>query len=675
MRILLLTDNMDAGGAETHILTLTKGFIERGHTVFIASRGGRAARKAKKLGVHHAKIDLASHSPHSMAKAYIMLYALCKRYRIDIIHAHARMAALIGSKVAQTLHIPLVTTAHARFSLTPSKKHFSRWGTLCAAVSEDIKEYICSSYSISPENVRVIENGVDTKLFSPYQRENDGSLHIVFMSRMDYDCSKAARILCELAPRLSRSFPNMKMTLAGGGNAMRTVSYLAYLASLESGADIRVLGHISDPKKLLQSADIFVGVSRAALEAMSCGAATVIAGDEGFFGIVTKDNFHKASLDNFCARMGEKLCADKLFDSLLRLGSMDKNSLCRLGLDLREELLKTHRDELMAEKTLSMYRDAQKRVPHGKGDIVLCGYYGFKNTGDDALLQASIKRAEKSFPQYCICALTAKGKRDESRFGVRCVKRKSLYALREIKGAKVFVFGGGTLLQDITSKRSLLYYLFLLRYAQKKGVQCELWGNGIGPLRVRFLRLLTSRALCGCSHIGVRDIRSGNFVRALTKKTCVLPVLENDIAVNTPPSSNSRTSFLLKNCGIDELSPFCAIAVKGSRIREADSYELSRLLYVLRMLKALKYQLLFVEFFSREDGKLTETLAKYFDGKILKDLCASDIVGIFAKARLVCASRFHALVFARDANTPALAFGTDPKITAFTCKSAFLPKN
>ncbi|MBE6549068.1 MAG: glycosyltransferase [Ruminococcaceae bacterium] len=675
MRILILTDNMDAGGAETHILTLTNGLISYGHTVFIASRGGRAAHKAKELGARHARIDLVSRSPNSLAKAYIKLYALCKHYRIDIIHAHARMAAVLGARVAERLRIPLVTTAHARFSVTPAKKLICRWGTLCAAVSEDIKQSVCKNYGISPENVRVIENGIDTDNFSPNKSANDDSLHIVFMSRMDCDCSKAARLLCAIAPKLHRRFPNLKITLAGGGNALNTVRDLATVAMRESDIAIRVIGHISDPKKLLQSADIFVGVSRAALEAMSCGAATVIAGDEGFFGIVDKNNFSIASLDNFCARICEKLSADKLCDSLFRLCSMDKKSLWKLGLDLREELLKTHRAELMTQKTLSMYRDAQKRIPCGQSDIVLCGYYGFCNIGDDALLRNAVLRAEKSFPKYNVCALTARGKRDEDRFGVRCVRRKSLAALREIKRAKTFIFGGGTLLQDITSKRSLLFYLFLLRYAQRNGVRCELWANGIGPLRVRFLRLLTSRALCGCSYIGTRDIRSAFFVRTLTNNSCVLPVVENDLAANTPPASETRVSFLLKYFGIDENAPFAVIAVKGSRIKKSDTDELLRLCHVLNMLRSLKYQLLFVEFFPREDHRLIDALAKRFDGNIAKNLCASDIVGIFSRAKLVCASRFHALVFARDADTPFLAFGTDPKITAFASKNSFLPQN
>ena len=671
MRILILTDNMDAGGAETHILTLTNGLIIRGHTVFIASRVGRAALKAKKLGAHHADIDLASHSPRSLLRAHIMLYALCKHYRIDVIHAHARMAALIGSNVAQRLNLPLVTTAHAKFSLTPKKRYLSRWGTLCAAVSEDIKQYVCASYAVSPENVRVIENGIDTEYFSPLKCEKNDFLNIVFMSRMDNDCVAAARMLCVIAPKLHKDFPNLKITLAGGGNALKTIRDLASIVCRDYGADVRVLGHVSNPKKILRNADIFVGVSRAALEAMSCGAATVIAGDEGFFGIVNADNFNIAALDNFCARSCEKLTADKLFTSLKSLCSMEKEELQGLGLDLRKEVLKKHRADLMTEKTLAMYRDAQKRIPSGDGDVVLCGYYGFSNLGDDALLRNSVLRAEKSFPEYSICALTANGKRDENRFGVRCVKRKSLFALREIKKAKIFVFGGGTLLQDITSKRSLIYYLFLLRYAERNGTRCELWGNGIGPLRVSSLRFLTSRALRGCAYIGTRDDRSALFVRALTNNACVLPVVENDLAANTAPSSDARISFLLKNCGIDENTPFAAIAVKGSRIKGAEKDELSRLLHVLCMLKALRYQLLFVEFFPREDSKMTEALAKKFGGKILKDICASDIVGVFARAKLVCASRFHALVFARSANTPALSFGTDPKIKAF-CENVLI---
>ena len=320
---------------------------------------------------------------------------------------------------------------------------------------------------------------------------------------------------------------------------------------------------------------------------------------------------------------------------------------------------------LMTEKTLELYRDAKKRVPSKRGDVVLCGYYGCGNIGDDALLRSAISRAQKSFPKYSVSALTARGRRDEDRFGVRCVKRKSLAALAEISHAQIFVFGGGTLLQDITSKRSLLYYIFLLRYAQRKGARCELWGNGIGPLRVRFLRLLVSRALRGCAYIGVRDVRSGLCVRALTNNACVLPVLEEDLAANTSTSSDARTSFLLNSLGIRENAPFIAIAVKGSRIKEKDSVELSRLLDVLKMLKRSEHTLLFVEFFPREDANLTQKLANRFGGKIVKDLSASDMIGIFSRAKLVCASRFHALVFARAANTPYLAFGTDPKITAF----------
>lgn len=670
MRILLLTDNMDVGGAETHILTLAKGLISRGNRVFCASGSGRSARKLKELGVRHVNIDLASRSPLNAAKAYIKLFALCKRANIDVIHAHSRMAALVGSAVAKNARLPLVTTAHARFSLTPARKLFSRWGYVCAAVSEDIKQYLGDSYGVPPENIRVIENGVDTSAFSPLpskERKTDSSMHVVFMSRMDTDCAKAAQLLCSLAPRLCESFPelNFKITLAGGGNAFPLVRALASAALRECGADIQVIGGVENVPSLLQSADVFVGVSRAALEAMSCGVPCVIAGDEGFFGIVRKENFKEAANENFCARGCGAMSKDKLFEALATLCAMDKSSLFSLGRELREEVRKTHDASLMTEKTLSLYKDALQKIPQKNGDVVFCGYYGCGNTGDDALLRGAVLRAKKSFPQYSLSALTGNGKRDETLFGLRCVRRKSLAALSEISRAKILIFGGGTLLQDATSKRSLLFYIFLLRYAQRKGVRCELWGNGIGPLRVRLLRRLVARALCGCAHIGVRDVRAGLCVRALTKKACVLPVVEDDLALDTPQSSDKRIDLLLKSAFGNKIRPFAAVAVKGSRIKKSDRSEFARLRYALSSLKALGYDLLFLEFFPREDHRITSLLAKRFGGKILKNISASDLVGIISRANITLASRFHALVFSYRSNIPCVAFGTDPKIKYF----------
>ena len=667
MRILILTDSMDAGGAETHILTLAKGLSEKGHAVIVVSSGGRAASELKQIGVKHVALPLASHSPTITADSYIRLCILCRRARIDVIHAHARMAALIGARVAQKLSITFVTTAHARFSLTPVKKLFSRWGSLCAAVSEDIKQYLCESYGVSPDNIRVIENGIDTCRFSPARKRAEDGIRLVFMSRMDADCSKAAMMLCEIAPKLRERFPDLSITLAGGGDYLERVKAKARKAR-RSGMDIRVLGYISNVPELLREADIFVGVSRAALEAMSCEVPTVIAGDEGFFGIVNEYNFNHAKSDNFCARGYSKLTTNELFGSISRLCAMDELSRSLLGKRLRERVILSNSAEGMVEKTLALYRDSLERVPCKRADMVICGYYGCGNTGDDALLYGAIARARESYQRYSVCALTARGRCDEERFGIKCVRRKSpLPVLRTISRAQIFVFGGGTLLQDSTSKRSLLYYLFLLRYAQHHGVRCELWANGIGPLRVRLLRILTSRALGGCSYIGVRDARSGLCVYALTGGNCVRPVVESDLAVGTEASGEERVSFLMKRLGLSEKRPFAVAALRGRnfiKMGREERRELERLVKTIRAIKASGVEIVFVELCPREDSLLTEHVRKAIGGTVVSGLSPSDLVGVFSKAKIVCASRYHALVFARLAGTPFISFGTDPKLIA-----------
>lgn len=667
MRILILTDSMDAGGAETHILTLAKGLREKGHTVIVASGGGREAAELKHIGIKHVELPLASHSLAAAADSYLRLCILCRRARIDIIHAHARMAALIGARVAHKLSIAFVTTAHARFSVTPIKKRFSRWGTLCAAVSEDIKQYLCDSYGVSPDNIRVIENGIDTHIFFPAKKRSGKGIRLVFMSRMDTDCSKAALMLCEIAPALHARFPDLNITLAGGGELFEKVKSRAQNAR-RCGIDIRILGHVSDVPALLGEADVFVGVSRAALEAMSCGVPTVIAGDEGFFGIVDEYNFNDAKNDNFCARGYMKMTTNKLFENICRLCDMDELSRLALGKRLREKVISSNSAEKMVEKTLALYRDALGRVPCERADLVLCGYYGCGNTGDDALLRGAIARAGECYPKYSVCALTARGRSDEERFGIKCVKRKSLLpVLHTVSQAKIFVFGGGTLLQDSTSKRSLIYYLSLLRYAQHYGVKCELWGNGIGPLRVRLLRLLTARALGGCSYIGVRDTHSGLCIHALTGGNCVRPVVERDLAVGTKASSDARVSFLLKRLGLNENRSFAVVALRGRNFMKIDREErreLTRLLKTIRKIKASGIEILFVEFFPREDNLLTNHMRKKFGGVVANGLSPSDLIGVFSKAKIVCSSRYHALVFAHLAGTPFIPFGTDPKLTA-----------
>ena len=199
----MLTDGMDIGGAETHISSLALGLMRLGHTVVICSPGGASAKRLCEAGITHLTLPLASHSPISMLICYRSLLKIVKNGSFDVIHSHARLPSLIAHLVSRRLSVRHVTTVHARFTLSPIRRRLSRWGTLSSAVSQDLKQYLIDSYSIPPENIWVIPNGIDTSLFYP---ESDRQMHVIpkigTLSRLDRDCSLSAIMLCSIAPRL-----------------------------------------------------------------------------------------------------------------------------------------------------------------------------------------------------------------------------------------------------------------------------------------------------------------------------------------------------------------------------------------------------------------------------------------------------------------------------------------
>ena len=101
MKILMLTDRLDCGGAETHIASLAEELSDRGHSVCVASSGGRIAEGLAAMGIKHERIALDSHSPIKLIIASKRLDRLVRNEDFHILHAHSRIAAYIASRVAK----------------------------------------------------------------------------------------------------------------------------------------------------------------------------------------------------------------------------------------------------------------------------------------------------------------------------------------------------------------------------------------------------------------------------------------------------------------------------------------------------------------------------------------------------------------------------------------------
>ena len=93
-------------------------------------------------------------------------------------------------------------------------------------------------------------------------------------------------------------------------------------------------------------------------------------------------------------------------------------------------------------------------------EIAISGYYGFSNAGDEAMLAAMIEVIGDLAPEAIITVISGNPDDTRRRHGVQAVHRLDVPAvMRLLKRSKLLISGGGSLLQDVTSERSLYYYL------------------------------------------------------------------------------------------------------------------------------------------------------------------------------------------------------------------------
>jgi polysaccharide pyruvyl transferase WcaK-like protein len=148
--------------------------------------------------------------------------------------------------------------------------------------------------------------------------------------------------------------------------------------------------------------------------------------------------------------------------------------------------------------------------------ILISGFYGFDNAGDEAVLAAMVQLFRERRPDLDLVVLSAAPKATERLHGVQALPRMNRRAVASaIRACDLFVSGGGSLLQDSTSARSAIYYLALIYFAIRARKPVALYCQGIGPLRRLALRRLTRLVLNRASLITVRDGESARELERL----------------------------------------------------------------------------------------------------------------------------------------------------------------
>lgn len=289
--ILQALMGLDIGGAETHVVELSLELKKRGYRVIVASNGGVYEPILKAQGIETITVPLHTKNPMAVLKSIKILYTLIKNEDIKLVHAHARIPAFLVSLLQKVLDFTMITTAHGTFHVNFILKHITRWGDKVFVVSEDIRKYIKENYDVLESDIYNTINGINLDKFKPSDMKDKKS--IVHISRLEKDTSLIARYLIEYG----KNHRDQTITIVGDGEELNNLQKMAI------GLDnIIFTGKSSDVSKYLDSAKIFVGISRASLEAMCYNIPIILGGDYGYMGILTEDKLKLAEFNNFTAR-------------------------------------------------------------------------------------------------------------------------------------------------------------------------------------------------------------------------------------------------------------------------------------------------------------------------------------------------------------------------------------
>ncbi|MBE9174660.1 polysaccharide pyruvyl transferase CsaB [Synechocystis salina LEGE 06155] len=281
--------------------------------------------------------------------------------------------------------------------------------------------------------------------------------------------------------------------------------------------------------------------------------------------------------------------------------------------------------------------------------VILCGYYGQDNAGDEALLVCLLQMLPATVEPV---VLSANPQTTRDRYGVEAYYNRDWGKIWQLLGqCDGFIWGGGSLMQDVTSVVSPLYYGGLMAIAQMRGLKTIAWAQGIGPLQRPPLRWFTQQVLRGCSGISVRDEASLRLVDKwdLNAYLAADPVWSLAAAPMVPPPSPL---------------PMVAVNLRAHRL-----LTLERLAVITQALQDFQQQtqthLRLIPLQKSQDLAIAEAIAVELPGshEILYRPDPRQCKGLFRGAEFTIGMRLHSLIMAAAEGSACFALSYDPKVS------------
>ena len=303
--------------------------------------------------------------------------------------------------------------------------------------------------------------------------------------------------------------------------------------------------------------------------------------------------------------------------------------------------------------------------------IVLSGYFGFNNAGDEAILYAIIKTLKQIDPELEITVLShdpEKTKKQYSEVGINVLNRWKIFeVLKALARCDLLISGGGSLLQDVSSSNSPLYYLGIILLAKFLDKPIMIYAQGIGPLKKKRNRRLTAWLLNGVNKITVRDQES--------KEDLVAMGIQQEIIVTADPVLGLNKKEVDEKLGREILERYGLTRDKEEKLLGVYLRPWGKNEYLPALIEALNqmlkkgWQIVFVPMQFPGDIPVAREalhLLHNHQGLLLKEgYSPEELLSLTKNFDLIVGMRLHSLIMAVVAGVPMVGLSYDPKVDRF----------
>ena len=678
MKIMHIISGGDVGGAKTHVLSLLSGLSRTEKVRLVCFLEGPFSQEARELG-----IDTVVLPARHLFKTVSALAKEIDGEGYQIVHCHGSRANLTGALLKKRICAPVVTTVHSDYRLDYLGRPFHRltYGTINSICLRRLTYHIAVSDAMAgllisrgfdPQTMFSIYNGVPF-LETPPARSREEVFEeaglsvepdsVVFGIAARLSAVKDVGTLIRAFALVTAQVPSARLLIAGDGEQRAELERLA--SELCPPGRVCFAGWVSDMDSFYRAIDVntLTSLSETFPYALTEGArqrkptvASRVGGvpdliEQGVTGLL------------FEARDAEGLAAH-----MLALAE-DAELRERLGNGLYERAKRDFSEEATVERQKEIYRVLIRRAgrPERKRDgVLICGAYGKGNAGDDAILEAIVAQMRRADPDMPLYVLTRTPRKTELRYRIGAVHTFNVPGfLRVMRRTRLYLNGGGSLIQDVTSTRSLRYYLASIRMAKLTGNRVLMYGCGIGPVRresnVRRAGRIIDR------YVDVVTLREESSRAELERMGVTRPEIRvtADPALLLEPAPSERVNGWLRRQGMD---PEREYAIFALRPWEGFAEKAADFAAAASGVRALGLEPVYLAMEPQRDLAACEQAAALTEGGAMVLPVPEDgslIVGLLGRMRVVVSMRLHALIFAAAAGTPVVGAVYDPKVQAF----------